>query len=70
MSLKFLQVGKPRPKDIKGHPSHCVVSLEWISSQGTSRLFILEETKNKKHEFRLSLGKLASFKGELNIPLF
>ena len=36
----FFQVGKLRLKDIKGHPSHSFISVEWVFPQGAS-LFIL-----------------------------
>lgn len=61
----FFQVGKLRIKDIKGHPSHSFISVEWVFPQGAS-LFILRQGE----EFRLLLRKSVSLKGELNIPLF
>ena len=45
----FFRVGKLRLEDIKGHPSHSFISVEWVFPQGAS-LFILRE---KKKEFRL-----------------
>ena len=62
----FFRVGKLRLEDIKGHPSHSFISVEWVFPQGAS-LFILRE---KKKEFRLLLGNSVSLKGELNILLF
>ena len=61
----FFRVGKLRLEDIKGHPSHSFISIEWVFPQGAS-LFIL----GKKKEFKLLLRKSVSLKGELNIPLF
>ena len=63
----FFRVGKLRLEDIKGHPSHSFISVEWVFPQGAS-LFILRE--KKKEEFRLLLRNSVSLKGELNILIF
>ena len=40
----FFRVGKLRLEDIKGHPSHSFISIEWVFPQGAS-LFILGKKK-------------------------